>query len=172
MAKYYFLHGDLDEALVQYSRCDAAIRDEETRNRCRSMKSFLEAMMEGTTEKYEEAGDELISMEMFQYAVMAYGAAYQLSGEPRIYLKYMGALVNYVDGEVRSRYGKFEDLISDVEKRGIKVVANEVDVDEESLQEYIDIRALLENGAEPDVIIRYLMRDENAKKMAKNAANK
>ncbi len=128
--------------------------------------------MEGTTEKYEEAGDELISMEMFQYAVMAYGAAYQLSGEPRIYLKYMGALVNYVDGEVRSRYGKFEDLISDVEKRGIKVVANEVDVDEESLQEYIDIRALLENGAEPDVIIRYLMRDENAKKMAKNAANK
>lgn len=172
MAKYYFLHGDLDEALAQYSRCNAVIKDEDMRNRCKSMKSFLEAVMEGTTEKYEEAGDELISIEMFQYAAMAYGAAYQLSGEPRMYLKYMGALMNYVDGEVRGRYGKFEDLIGDVERRGIKAVANEVDVDEESLQEYIDIKALLENGVEPDVIIRYLARDEDVKEMAKSIVNK
>lgn len=169
MAQYYLIHGNLDDALAQYNRCVASSKSDYVILQCKSMKLFLEAIMEEDADKYVEAGDQLISANMPQYALMAYGAAYQLSNKPMIYVKYIGALVNHVDSEVRNRYSSFEEFIDEINKIGLRGMAEVLNVNEDALLKYLEMNALLRSTNNPEIVIKYLANDEDAKRIVKNA---
>jgi tetratricopeptide (TPR) repeat protein len=160
LAKHYFIHGNLDDALKQYTRCMAVIKDEEITKICKSMMMLIYAVMSGSPEKHVVAGDELMNNNMPQYALLAYGSAYQLNDDPYIYTKYIAALINYIDDKIRDEYGSFMNLLNDIRITGIKSVADHMGVSYDALLKYLEAKAALEYGREPSALIRYLANDE------------
>ncbi len=172
LAKHYFIHGNLDDALKQYTRCITIIKDEGITKICKSMVMLIDAIMSGSPEKYITAGDELMNNDMPQYALLAYGSAYQLNNDPYTYIKYIAALINYVDNKIKEEYGSFMNLLTNIRAAGIKSIADHMGISDDALLKYLEAKAALESSGEPSALIKYLANDEEITRIVKNTLSK
>ena len=152
MAQYHFTHGNIGEARSMYIQCSSALRwieeDSQEALECIALAKLCEAMEESSSELYEEAGDLLMKAsqgnpELLELAVMAYGAALQVSQDRGdLYAKYFTALVSHVDYLINVELGGFGEFSNILKSECVDGASRRLNIPAEAIKAYLTAKAL------------------------------